>query len=230
MTNCKYFISFAAIGCLAAGFGSPVGAGIVTDQSVNAFTAPSPSGEIGGPSIDDLENTLQTFTVGIGGTLNSIEVQVQQSDGTFPGDLPNEDLTLSILGTTGGVPDFGQNLGSVSLPASSIPAFDGFTSGPFTAYDLSGLGIAVSPGDVLAFQLSSTTTIGSYFIYDSEVDIYGGGTSYVFSPLDGFFADFSPRDLGFITTVAIPEPSSSILLSLGGLLFVRRQRRESAAS
>ena len=178
---------------------------LVVDQISDAFNASNNGGELGGPTIADFQTSLQSFTVGVGGFLDGLDLQVMQSDAP---DVPTDPLVLSILGTTGGIPDFNQNLGSVSLPASSIPTFDNFMTGDFIRFDVSGLNIAVTPGDVLSFAVSYPTGSGSYFIYDSESDIYAGGTSFVFGPLDGFFAETSPRDLGFRTIVAVPEPSA----------------------
>lgn len=176
---------------------------VVIDQVSDAYNAPSPSGELGGPTIADFQSALQTFTVGIGGTLTGIDLQVQQSGAP---SVPTDNLVVSILGTSGGMPDFNQNLGSVSLPAASISPFDNFASGDFVPFDVSGLGISVSPGDVLAIAASYPTGTGSYFVYDSEVDVYAGGTSYIYGPLDGFLGSTAPRDLGFRTIVTVPEP------------------------
>lgn len=216
-------ISLFVIAALSVAFtAKSATAQIVVDQFADAFNAPNPSGELGGPVIADFQNALQTFTVGVSGTLATIEVQVQQS--SDPNDPPIDSLVVSILGTTAGVPAFSQNLGSVSLPPASIPLFDDFASGPFTAFDVSGLGIAVAPGDVLAIELSYAASDGSYFVYDSEVNVYDGGTSYTFEPFTNFFTDTSPRDLGFRTSVLIPEPASLALVVLGGLLLKRRLR------
>ncbi|MEM9364650.1 MAG: hypothetical protein AAGD07_01565 [Planctomycetota bacterium] len=154
MNENKLSLAFAVAICLAATFNARASAAIVLDQMADAFNAPNPTGELGGPSIANFQSALQTFTVGVGGVLARIDVQVQhgKADLNFhnPGEVPNADLTLSLLGTNGGMPDRAQDLGSVSLPLTNIPPFDRFTSGPFTAFDVSGLGIAVAPGDRLA--------------------------------------------------------------------------------
>ncbi|MEM6750636.1 MAG: PEP-CTERM sorting domain-containing protein [Planctomycetota bacterium] len=194
---------------------------LVLDQENDAFAAPSPSGELGGPAIDSFQTPLQTFTVGVGGLLAEVEVQAQKSDAP---STPDGDLVLTILGTTGGVPDFAQDMGSANLPAASIPDFSSFASAPFAVFDVTGLGINVAPGDVLAIALSYPVGAGSYFIFDSEVDSYAGGTSFVSNlALNSFFTT-SPRDLGFRTRVLVPEPASAALLGLGSLLVARRRR------
>ncbi|MEM9481686.1 MAG: PEP-CTERM sorting domain-containing protein [Verrucomicrobiota bacterium] len=201
-------------------FTGPAKGQFIVDQFADAFNAPSPSGELGGPIISEFDTVVQTFTVGIGGLLTSVEVQVQQGD--VP-DVPTDDLVMTIRPTTAGVPDFSQSFGSVSLPATTIPPFDNFTSGPFTSFDVSGLNIMVSPGQVLAIDLSYPTGTGSYFIYDAEVPIYAGGSTFVLGVADGFFAD-TGRDSGFRTTVLIPEPSSLLMLGFGALVLFRRRR------
>lgn len=210
---------FLFLACLALPSSAAV---LVVDQATDAFSAPGPSGELGGPTIADFQSARQTFTVGVGGTLAVVELQVQRGEPFVPGGVPNQDLVVSILGTTGGAPDPAQNLGSVSLPALSIPEFDDFTTGPFTAFDVSGLGITVTPGDVLAIEVSSAADNESYFVYDSEVDIYAGGISSTVGVFDGFVDESPGRDLGFRTTVLIPEPASLTLIALGGLLASRR--------
>ncbi len=211
-----FTITMAVALSLIAGRAS---AQIVVDQVADALAPFNPSGELGGPIIADFQSALQTFTVGVGGTLAGVELQVQQGGGP---PVPTGDLIVSILGTTGGAPNFNQNFGSVSLPASSMPPFDNFATAPFTLFDVSGLGIAVTPGDVLAIEVSYPTDVGSYFVWDAEVDAYPGGTSYIYEPLGGFIFATS-RDLGFRTTVLIPEPASAALLMLGGMALRRRR-------
>ena len=191
-------------------------ADLVVDQIADAFGTSEP-GNLGGPVIDAGQTVFQTFTVGIGGVLAVVDVQVQHGSG----GIPTSDLILTMRRTlTNGEPDRTQDLGSVSLAASQIPVYDNFASGPFTAFDVSGLNISVLPGEVLAFELSSSTTFSrNYFIYDSLTDIYTGGEEYIFGPLDGAFFGNPNRDLGFRTLVSVPEPNTIALLGLVGLLL-----------
>ncbi|MEM8943644.1 MAG: hypothetical protein AAGD11_00560 [Planctomycetota bacterium] len=198
---------------------------LVLDQELDAFArSDDPSEPLEGPNIDAGQFPLQTFTVGVGGTLDSIDVQVQHS---FAG-MPTSALVLTLRSTLpDGAPDRTQDLGSVSLPAGSISAFTDFRSGPFATFDVSGLSISVSAGDVLAFELSSATPDSiPYFVYDSQSDIYAGGSEYLFDPDDGAFFSVS-RDLGFRTLVAIPEPSALLCVGFtAAAITCRRQRNE----
>ena len=194
---------------------------IVLDQVADAFGTSSFG--FGGPTIDEFQTTFQTFTVGRGGVLARVGVQVQHGSG----GIPNSDLVLTMRPTlANGDPDRTQDLGTVSLTANQVPIFDNYATGPFTAFDVRGLNIGVMPGDVLAFELSSSTSFGhNYFVYDSETDIYDGGSEFIFSPGDGFFFKNAARDLGFRTWVAVPEPSAFALLGLAGLLLVPYRSR-----
>ncbi len=205
-------------------------ADLVLDQVADAFGTSDPNLGLGGPSIDEAQTAFQTFTVGIGGILAAVDVQVQHG----PEGVPNSDLELTMRrALVNGEPDRTQDLGSVSLTPSQIPVFDNFASGPYTTFDVRGLNITVLPGEVLAFELSSSTTFNrSYFIYDSQTDIYAGGKEFIFGPLDGAFFSNPIRDLGFRTFVAVPEPSMVAFLGLAGLLVAssRFKRRRTSVS
>ena len=190
---------------------------VVLDQEVDAFGSSNPDGPLGGPSIGESQYVLQTFTAAVGGTLDAIDVQVQHG----PEGTPTNALVLTIRNTlSNGEPDRTQELGSVSLPASSFPVFNNFTSGPFTSFDVRELDIRVNSGDVLAIELSSATNFqNSYFIFESQTDIYAGGGAFIFSPADGAFFGLN-RDVGFRTFVAIPEPAPGMFIGLTILLTI----------
>ena len=193
---------------------------VVLDQEVDAFGSSNPNGPLGGPSIEASQSALQTFTVGIGGTLDAIDVQVQHGGK----GIPTSALVLTMRPTLpNGDPDRTHDFGSVSLPASSIPEFNDFTSASFTSFDVSGLNINVLPGDQLSFELSSTTSLRNYFVFESQSDIYVGGNEFLFSPADGAFFEVN-RDLGFRTFVTVPEPASSSFIGFAGVLAVINHR------
>lgn len=83
----------------------------------------------------------QTFTVGLAGVLDSVEV-----------DIANEVPTLiQILDTSGGTPIGGAS-GSVILASSSSVT----SAGDVHTFDLSSSGLVVNVGDVLAIEVFGT--------------------------------------------------------------------------
>ncbi len=203
---------------------------ILLDQELDAFAVSTdPNQDLGGPNVDVGQFALQTFTVGLDGFLAALAVQVQQG----AEEIPTSDLVLTIRrvitsGPLVGAPDRQSNLGTVSLPVGSFPAFDSFRSAPFTSFDVRSLNIRVRQNDVLAFELSSSTdTDNSFFAWDSQTDDYDRGSEYIFDPDDNSFASIG-RDLGFRTFVAVPEPGGAALVTMGSLLviFHNRRRRE----
>jgi PEP-CTERM motif len=211
----------AVVFFLATGRGE---AGLILDQSYDAFAS-------GGGSFVSSDQLLsQTFTVGQSGLLAQVDVEVQLA--TIP---PTDGLILSILGTTGGATDSSNVLGSVSISPSSVQPFDS-SNGTFVSADVSGLGISVAPGDVLALELTYPTGAGAYVWWDTDIGSgYSGGREFFVRPPSTTWIDLDPYDAGFRTwveTAPVPEPSSFMLLSIGccGLFsFGRKRKRKLAA-
>lgn len=197
---------------------SPALAGpIVLDQSYDAVA----SGSGGGSSIDLGQSVAQTFTVGIGGTLAQLDLQVQMESGT------TGDLIINFLAVDNtGLPDIGQSLGSLRFNAGLVPPNDA-SNVVYTSFDVSPLNLAVAPGDVLAFEMAyDTNDGGGYIPFQPDAPPYyaGGGTSSRFNPNPYTSLDLDD-DVGFQTYVEVPEPGSLALLGLGGLLIAWRRQR-----
>ena len=165
----------------------------------------------------------QTFTVGIAGTLSSVEVSI----------FGVQDMTVDIRPTTSlGVPsvsdDPADQLGRVTVPTR--PSF------PFlVSVDLSPFEIAVRQGDVLAIVLQSDGVQNWRSAVDGDAT-YAGGEGFLKSgtewkPAGQTFigSPFSSLDFDFQTFVApIPEPTTLLLFgtTAAGLGLARwRQRR-----
>ena len=199
-------------------------AGVLTlDQSYDAVA----NGSNGGINVSSTQTLAQTFTVGIGGLLAQVDLQARLG---LSG--ASDDLVLTILGTSGGIPDLGNVLGSVSISPGSVPPFSPFNS-VFVNVDVSGLGISVTNGDVLALELSYPTGTGNYVWLEGN-DTYTGGDQYFRSaPGTSWSNQFS--DAGFQTWVevgTVPEPSSLALLGMGvsGLCGYRLRRKRRLAA
>ncbi len=176
-------------------------------------------GSVGGPGISSVQEVAQTFTVGIGGTLSLVEVQVQQGS-----SQPDQDLVLRILGTNAGAPDLGQVLATTVIPRADVPPLD-FDNPEFVGVDVGGFGIIVAPGDVLAIHLQYPTGTGSYFCFGQfEGTQYGGGEAYSRLIPNDFHTSVPSDDLGFRTSVFVPAPSAAALLGFAGLGASRRRR------
>lgn len=197
----------------------------VLDQSV---TYPA-SGGISAYSIYETPTNqyvlAQTFTAGISGQLTAVGL------GLF--DKATENLTVSILGTSGGLPDLAAVLASGTLTPSDVD------NDPFSleSVDFSSYLLDVAAGEMYAILLSSTTpfqqeynwTRGSFDTFTgddlSPADPYAGGVGYfsnnggsTWTALTNFSQDFSFQT--FVDPNPVPEPGSVGFLVLG-LAFYR---------
>ena len=167
----------------------------------------------------------QTFTAGISGQLTAVSLGLT--------DKATEDLNVSILGTSGGLPDLAAPLVSGTLTPSEVDT-DAFS---LETVDFSSLLFDVVAGDMYAIMLSSPTpfqheydwTRGSFDTFTgddlSPADPYAGGVGYYsidggtsWTALTNFSQDFSFQT--FVEPNQVPEPGS-IGLFVAGLAFYR---------
>jgi hypothetical protein len=162
----------------------------------------------------------QTFTVGVNGLLEAVDLAIWHFD-TESASPPPLTVTVQTV-TAGGVPS-GTILATVKAGASLFPdtwvSLDPFLVA-FTYIDVSAFGISVAVGDRLAITAGLTaedltnagcSTVGSpipfclpslYQWAGNNDSFYGNGTAGNESTL------FPSSDFGFRTYVRVPEPGT----------------------
>lgn len=165
----------------------------------------------------------QTFTVGLTGQLNQIDISMKHISAS-------SGLVFSLYNTTGGIPD------EISLLSFTRPA--SLVNIGLNSFDLSLFDVFVNNGDQLAFGVRTDNTTSDVMSLESigfsHSDPYPGGTIFLrdisgLHPTYPVWTQNPPAslpyeyDLVFSTFV---DPSAAILvaepisLSLYGLIFV----------
>jgi PEP-CTERM putative exosortase interaction domain len=188
---------------------------------------------------------FQTWTVGASGRLDRIDlfgstVQIRWLDPETWVQDQDFNVSLTILGgSQNGLPG-NLELGSVTMAASELGVVARTTS-----FDLSGLGILASAGDVLTFRMAIDECPTVYYYCDrswtnitymngvGETPELEGGAAYSLSRAGTLV--YAPKDMNFRTWMsAVPEPSTWAMMIVGfggaGAMVRSARRRHKAPS
>ena len=173
----------------------------VVDQSYDITQNLSPSGCIvAGCGVGNISLNypyIQTFTAGLSGKLESVDLFV----GNYPGSQP---LTVSIYSAAAYNPDTGLALlGSTSIPSSMIPHN---YPGSWLSVDLSAGNISLQAGSRYAIKLDCSDSSSSIAVWFKEFASFSGGdfwtrTGSYWSLVNGVHAA-----IGFKTLMASIPP------------------------
>jgi len=144
---------------------------------------------------DEFSQAGQTFTVGVAGTLDHIDVLMFRMGGFFD---PAVDPLLRVFSTSGGLPT-GAPLVSVTSPKASVPV----NTAAFVSFSLSSAAIEVDLGEVLAFSIGAAGGSGTYFLLTDQGQSieYAHGAAVVKFGSNAWQQYSSPQDHGFRTYV-----------------------------
>ncbi len=187
---------------------------IILDQQ-HTFTSSVASSTNG-----DVSQMGQTFTVGVAGTLDRIDVLMFRLDGFFD---PTGNPVMRVFDTAGGLPTE-TPLALLSIAENNVP----LNVAGMVSFDVSAFAIAVNPGDVLAFSITAASGSGPYFLPTDQgqaIEYNGGAAMAKFG--NNPWQLISPnQDHGFQTFVnAVPEPSVISFAYLFGLMLTLGRRR-----
>ncbi len=161
------------------------------DQQQNDASGP-------GTTVDVTQSLAQTFTAGLGGGLDQVDLELRRSAG-----VPTAPLIVEIRDVSGSTPGT-TILASHSLPASAVTSL----TGAFVPISFA-TPAPVSAGLRYAIVAYSATTGGNLYAWGGSpaaTNPYAGGAAFFVSnsPPTGSWTSVGTRDLAFKTYVTPP--------------------------
>jgi hypothetical protein len=158
------------------------------DQQQTAFDA-------GTGTIESGDTPAQTFTAGLSGGIDQVDLHLEDHGATTP-------VTVEIRDTSGGAPG-ATVLAAQSIPASSISVTPSWVTVNFATPAPVTAGIQYA---VLAY--SSPISMPQHYEWGYAGDVYAGGRFTYASSLSGPWSTPSTNDLAFKTYVAPPKAAT----------------------
>ncbi len=186
----KTALVFGLAAALALGAASSAWAGTL-DQQQTDFS-------VGTGTIDSGETPAQTFTAGLSGGIDQVDLHLESHGPTTP-------VTVEIRDTSAGAPG-ATVLAAQSIPASSIPAAASWVTVNFATPAPVTAGSRYA---VLAY--SSPISMPQHYEWGYGGDVYAGGrfTYATSSPPSTPWTTGSTNDLAFKTYVAPPQATTT---------------------
>ena len=134
-------------------------------------------------------------------------------------------ITFRLVGMDGGLPDLADIRHETSIAPDTIIPTGQFPDEVLSiTLDLSGAGVGVAAGDVLALAMRRDAPGAPPWVLwgSSNQSVYDGGNAFFLIDGDTDWT-VSTRDLGFRTWVTVPSPGASALLTV--VVALRRRRR-----
>ncbi|UCD56444.1 MAG: hypothetical protein JSV16_11480, partial [Candidatus Hydrogenedentota bacterium] len=169
----------------------------------------------------------QTFTTGMSGQLESVDVHLTD---LFGSGTPTYPSTVSIVNLVGSVPS-GSALGEVHVEAF----VDGFNNVDFLSESIF-LTAGMQYGIVISNDDPEPWDAGSVCWGVAESDVYSGGSLWNWHFEVGWNQDYSLPDFDFskmdaaFRTHMVPEPATIVILCFGYLGLIRKRQTRTAAA
>lgn len=173
--------------------------GVAGSASAGTLDQQQTDFSVGTGTVDSGETPAQTFTAGLSGGIDQVDLHLESHGPTTP-------LTVEIRNTSAGDPG-GTVLAGQSVPASSVPAAPSWVTFNFATP------APVTAGTQYAIVASSSpVSMSQHYDWGYGGDSYAGGRFTYASPPSGPWTAGSTADLAFKTYVAppaTPKPPAS---------------------
>lgn len=182
---------------LASGAALALIFGVASSASAGTLDQQQTDFSVGTGTIDSGETPAQTFTAGLSGGIDQVDLHLESHGPTTP-------VTVEIRDTSGGAPG-ATVLAAQSVPASSIP-----TAGSWVTVNFATPAPVTAGSQYAVLAYSSPVTMIQHYDWGYGGDSYAGGrfTYTLSSPPTGPWTTGSTADLAFKTYVAQPQAAT----------------------